>query len=250
MTHVQDGSARAETRLTVLQSSPDVGLDRFAQWLDVPVRLVRLDQGEPVPSLAEVGHGLLVLGGEMTAHSDAEAPWLPAVRALLAETSRTGVPTLGICLGAQLLAVARGGRVQVAAPPGPEIGVVDLRWRPDAAADALVGPLLAGRITPQVTWHDDAVVDLPSGAVWLASSAMYPYQAFRIGSAWGVQFHPEVSPATVAAWAAGRDDVDELDLVTDLAAREEQVTSLARGLAQRFSELVRTRADEDTCVSA
>ena len=191
MTRVQDDSARAETRLTVLQNSPDVGLDRFAQWLDVPLRVVRLDQGEPVPSLAEVGHGLLVLGGEMTAHSDAETPWLPAVRALL-----------------------------------------------------------AGRSTPQITWHDDAVVDLPSGAVWLASSATYPYQAFRIGSAWGVQFHPEASPATVAAWAAERDEVDEADVVNDLAARDEQVTALARGIAQRFAELVRARADEDTCVSA
>ena len=57
---------------------------------------------------------------------------------LNALASAAGLPTLGICLGAQLLAVATGGRVQVAAPPGREAGVIDVHPRPEAAADALL----------------------------------------------------------------------------------------------------------------
>src|SRR3954465_2153829 len=94
--------------VTVIQSPPDVHLDHFAGWLagsnaDLELRVVAAFAGEPVPPADEVGDGLVVLGGHMSAHSDADAPWLPEVRALLADASRTGVPTLGICLGAQLL---------------------------------------------------------------------------------------------------------------------------------------------------
>ena len=112
--------------VTVIQSSPDVPLDRFGEWLgDVELRIVAAFAGESVPVAHEVGDGLVVLGGHMSTYDDATAPWLPELRALLADASTQGVPTLGICLGAQLLAVARGGRVQVSAPPGRESGVVD-----------------------------------------------------------------------------------------------------------------------------
>jgi GMP synthase (glutamine-hydrolysing) len=235
--------------VTVIQSSADVDLDRFGDWLgDLELRVVAAQAGDRIPLADEVGDGVIVLGGHMSAHSDAVAPWLPEVRALLAATSGRGIPTLGICLGAQLLAVARGGRVQVAAPPGREAGIVDLRWRPEAAGDAVVGPVAAladGRHrTPQPSMHADAVVDLPRGAVWLASSAMYPYQAFRIGSAWGVQFHPEAGVDTLRAWASGYDDTDTDAVLTAFIAREAEVTAAGRALAESFAGLVRAQASK------
>lgn len=234
-------------RVTVVQSSPDVGLDRFAQWLTgVDLHLVRADLGDALPGPTEVGDGLLVLGGQMSAHDDAVAPWLRGLRDLLAVVSATDVPALGICLGAQLLAVARGGRVEVAAPPGREAGVVDVRWRPEAADDALLGPVaeLAGaaRTSRQPSMHADAVVDLPRGAVWLASSSMYPFQAFRIGSAWGVQFHPEAGDATLRAWAEQHDDVDTDAVLAQAAARADEVETTGRAVAESFTHLVRARA--------
>ncbi len=98
----------------------------------------------------------------------------------------------------------------VAAPPGREVGATRLFWRAEADTDPVLAPLATGDdpVRCVTSMHGDAIVELPSGAVWLASSNMYPYQAFRLGSALGVQFHPEASRAGFAAWCAGYDDVD------------------------------------------
>jgi GMP synthase (glutamine-hydrolysing) len=245
-------SVDVTVRLTVVQSSPDVPLDRFAGWWSpADLTLVRADLGEPVPSLDQVGDGLVVLGGHMSAYDDDGAAWLPALRSLLADAARSGVPTLGVCLGAQLLAVATGGRVQVAPPPGPEAGVVDIWWRPEATTEALVGPLVAGlpggvdrKATAQPTLHSDAVVDLPRDGVWLASSNQYPYQAFRVGSAWGVQFHPEASTTTMRDWATWDGTVDTEAILADYAAREDELVATGSVLAESFLTLVRERAEQ------
>ena len=231
--------------LTVVQLDAGVPLDRFAGWLDgVEVRLVRADLGDPLPA-ADALDGLLVLGGQMSALSD-DAPGIPATRALLADAVQAGVPTLGICLGAQLLAVATGGRVHVAAPPGRESGVVDVRWRPEAVGDALVGALVDvdvpedHRSTPMPSMHADAIVDLPRTATWLAHSRQYPYQAFRVGSAWGVQFHPEASPATL------HDDVDTAAVDVATAEHDASVARAGETIARTFAALVVARAGDRT----
>lgn len=244
----------------MLQNHPDVPLDRFDAWFaqaDEPVQLdlVRPFAGDHVPSLAECGDGLVVLGGHANAYDDESAPWLPATRALLAEAVKAQVPTLGLCLGAQLLAVATGGTVQVGAPPGREAGVIDLIPRPAAADDALLGPLAAdvpadhplGRrvLARMPSMHADAVVTLPPDAVWLASSAQYPYQAFRVGSAaWGLQFHPEASAQTMLAWARELGDVDVEAIAADLAEREPEIERAARLIALTFADLVADAAAE------
>ena len=237
--------------ITVVQNGADVPLDYFSEWLDgVELHTVRAYAGERIPvGPDEIGDGLIVLGGQMSAVDDVVAPWLPATRALLAVASSAGVPTLGICLGAQLLAVARGGRLQVAAPPGYEAGVVDIGWRPEAVGDPLLDALqdltLADdrRSTPMPSMHGDAVVDLPRGAAWLASSAMYPYQAFRIGSAWGLQFHPEAGAELLAEWAGLHGDVDTAAVLAAYAAREPEISAAGRAIARAFVTLVCERAD-------
>jgi GMP synthase (glutamine-hydrolysing) len=188
-------------RILVVEHEPSCPLDRFAGWLadaGAMIDTLRPYAGAPLPP-RPAHDALVVLGGHMGAYDDAEAPWLPGVRDLLAAAVADGTPTLGICLGAQLLAVACGGRVEVGGP-GPEAGVVDARWRAEAADD----PLMAGLPDPfpGPSMHHDAVTELPTGAVWLAETAMYPHQAFRLGAAaWGVQFHPEVSLPTFTEWA-------------------------------------------------
>ena len=242
--------------VTVVQLDAAVPLDRFADHLDGVVgEPVRAYAGEH-PGPADRLEGLVVLGGNMSAHDEHE-PGIPETRALLADAVRAGVPTLGICLGAQLLAVATGGRVDVAAPPGREAGVVDVRWRPEAAADPLVGALAADaertatRSTPMPTMHADAVVDLPRHAAWLAASRTYPYQAFRVGdAAWGLQFHPEASPELMDAWSADAGDPAEERAAIAAAVRgvDEQVRADGARLAATFAGLVAVRAAERTPV--
>jgi GMP synthase (glutamine-hydrolysing) len=242
--------------LTVVQLDDTVPLDRFAAHLDgVRVRLVRADRGEDAGPAKDLD-GLLVLGGRMSAYDDQE-PGVTATRALLAEAVAAGVPTLGICLGAQLLAVATGGQVHVAAPPGRESGVVDVRWRPEAATDPLLGALAADaeaagtRSTPMPAMHADAVVDLPRGASWLAASRMYPYQAFRVGErAWGVQFHPEASPATMHRWAvdAGDPAAEVAAVDAAVAAADDRMRADGARVAATFARLVLARAGDRAAV--
>jgi len=110
------------------------------------------------------------------------------------------LPTLGVCLGGQLLAVANGGQV-APNPDGPEFGAQLIAKRAASANDPLFGPL---PITPDVIqWHFDAINSLPPGALQLASSPGCAVQAFRLGRlAWGIQFHIETTPEIVRGWAA------------------------------------------------
>jgi GMP synthase (glutamine-hydrolysing) len=223
-------------RVVVIEHEPGCPLDRFGGWLrGVEIEVVRPHAGDSVP--AYVRDGLIVLGGQMSAYDDGVAPWLPAVRDLLARSAADGVPTLGICLGAQLLAVACGGRVEVAAAAGRESGVIDVRWRPEAALD----PLVAGLADPfpGPSMHADAVVELPPDSTWLGRSELYPHQAFRVGAAaWGVQFHPEVSLPTFTGWAREHPEVDVETVTAEFKRRDGQVAAAGRALAERFAERV------------
>jgi GMP synthase-like glutamine amidotransferase len=159
----------------------------------------RVFAGDPVPAEVAGWDGLVVMGGPVSAASDEGFPSRPTELALLADALRAGVPTLGVCLGAQLLALAGGGPVY-SGERGPEIG-----WSPVSLVAARHDdPLLAG-LPDELTvlqWHGDTF-GLPPGGQLLASSERYPNQAFRLGdAAWGLQFHLEVTAAAVEGFAA------------------------------------------------
>ncbi len=134
----------------------------------------------------------------------------PAELALLAEALRLGVPTIGVCLGAQLLAVA-AGRIGVSkGPSGPEIGWGTVELTPACAADPLLAELPAR--LEVMHWHGDTF-DLPQGAIHLIENPTYVNQGFRVGdTAWGLQFHLEVDEDAVdgflEAFAAEAASVD------------------------------------------
>ncbi|MGH9091723.1 MAG: type 1 glutamine amidotransferase, partial [Acidimicrobiales bacterium] len=171
----------------------------------VAVDVREVGDGAPLPAGAGGLDGLVVMGGPMSARSDQGFPTRGAEVVLLADAVARGVPTLGVCLGAQLLAAAAGGRVEPGGA-GAEIG-----WGPvHLAAAAADDPLLAGVAGPSgvldvLHWHGETFT-LPPAAVLLASSDRYPHQAFRLGPrAWGLQFHVEVDLGGVRAFvdAAG-----------------------------------------------
>lgn len=185
-------------RVTVLQPEHEVPLDRFEGWLLRHVRLSVVPlETKDVPNLDAIGDGLIVLGGRTHAHADER--WIGKVKDLMADLHAIDIPVLGICLGHQVLAEALGGEVTVAHPNGLEEGAVDLEWAAEAAADPVVGGAVAvGGPVPMS--HHDAVTRLPEGALSLARTATYEHAAFRLGSAWGVQFHPEASPELMQHW--------------------------------------------------
>ena len=194
-------SAAPERPILVIENDLDAPVARLGRWLrEAGAELVVCtpETGQPVPADLTGYSALVVLGGEMNAYDDAAAPWLPQVRRLLANAVRAELPTLGVCLGAQLLAVAAGGRVSAAETP--EYGWQLVAKRQAAADDPLFREL---PITPDVLqWHVDEVSELPPGAVLLASSPVCAVQAFRVGRlAWGVQFHIETTPEIVTEWA-------------------------------------------------
>jgi GMP synthase (glutamine-hydrolysing) len=179
--------------VTVIQHVPFEGPALIRDVLreqDIEVDVVRIDLGMPVPS-AESVDALVVMGGPMGAFDDLDHPHLPAERELLAACVRSGKPVLGVCLGAQLLAASLGGCVHRG--PAPEVGIGTVQLTEEGRRDPVLGPV------PELAvlhWHQDTF-ELPDGATLLANSARYRHQAFRLGNAYGLQFHVEIDDAAL-----------------------------------------------------
>jgi GMP synthase (glutamine-hydrolysing) len=227
-------------RALIVQHTPSEGLGWLQEWLPdagVHVHPIHPYLGHRVPPSVE-GDALIVLGGPMGATDDEQAPWLPAVRSLLATAVDDGVPTLGICLGAQLLATAAGGEV-ARGSAGPELGYGDV--------DVTVSDdLLTAGSLPVVQWHYDAVTRLPDDAVLLGSSDRYAVQAFRVGDvAWGLQFHIEATLPMVADWAAS--DAEQIrtllqctpeDVVGGVTDAQPRLLAAGELVARRFAAVI------------
>jgi GMP synthase (glutamine-hydrolysing) len=235
-------------RVLVLQHDPTCPPAAFEDWLEeagchLDVR--HAYSGDEQPGVRPYD-GLLVLGGPMDAGDDAAHPWLPLTRERIREAAGLGVPTLGICLGHQLAALALGGAVG-RNPHGPRIGVLEVGWEAEVLLDPLVDRIAGeGRA---VYWNQDVVTALPPDAEVLARGAGGEVQAARLApTVWGVQFHPEADVALVMAWA----DTDTGLLpaagltaeavVSQTVAAERELVEAWRPLAGAFARMVRGRA--------
>lgn len=212
---------------------------RALDGLPITTRTVVDDPAPRLPAVTDLA-GLVVMGGPQDADDDAGHPGLAAERRLLAEAVDAGVPTLGVCLGMQLLALALGAPLH--RRHGTEIGFAPV----DVVAP---DPLLAaaGSRPTVLHWHSDAV-DLPAGATLLAATATTPVQAFRAGSAVGTQFHLEVDAGVLDLWLSTPQMVADLERAEVDAIRLASRQHLAAlrpaadlGLAS-FADAVRERA--------
>ncbi len=187
----------------VRNESPDPGVHVVTalEQAGLPFRFVTPALGEPLPDLDET-IGLVVLGGSQHADEYEAHPYLLDEQKLLASAIDRSVPVLGICLGAQVLGLAAGGKLL----PSP---VRELGFNP-------VQPPTAGRQDPITAgynpgdlvfhWHED-IVSMPAGAVVLLRGEQVSEQAYRFGrNAWGLQFHPEVTMEVIEQWLVAHGD--------------------------------------------
>lgn len=217
----------------------------IGEWLeDAGMRLDvrRPYRGEPLPTDLTGNAAMVVLGGSMNAYADRTSPWLADVKELLRQAAADATPTLAICLGHQLAAVALGGAARPN-PRGQQIGVLPMGWTAAAAEDPLFGALTDVRAGVQ--WNDDVVHELPPEAVVLAETEHGELQVARFApTVWGVQLHPEVGEHIIRAWAENDRhsyqergiDIDEY--VEQVAAARTELRAGWRRLSDRFGELV------------
>jgi GMP synthase-like glutamine amidotransferase len=206
-------------RIAILQHNEieHAGILRdFMREAGIAFDVTALDEGEPPPDL-DPYDALIVLGGSMGPLDYDDYPWLIDETAKIREAVvERALPTLGICLGHQLLAAALGGRLGHMAQA--EAGVVDIAYNEAGKRD----PLFAGvaDIAPSFQWHEWQVVELPPGALPLAGSPLCAVQAMRAGPrAWGVQFHIEIFDGTLDEWLAPPGHVEDLQSILGPDAR-------------------------------
>lgn len=141
---------------------------------------------------------LVVLGGPVSVYDQADFPFLAAEIDIIKQRLQQDLPTIGICLGAQLIAAAAGAAVYPGLE-GKEIGWSLLTLTPAGKRSTLA----ALETTPVLHWHGDTF-DLPADATLLASSGLYEHQAFSIGNnILALQFHPEVLAHNMEHWFIG-----------------------------------------------
>jgi GMP synthase-like glutamine amidotransferase len=225
----------------VFRHAPLEGIGSIADALDrhqiacTIVGLTAPGPQPPTPGALSAPSGLILMGGPMSVNDD--LPWIPHEIAAIREAVRRGIPVLGVCLGAQLIARALGARVYP--NPEKEIGWAPLHWTPAAATDRL----FHGFSEPETVfqWHGETF-DLPPGAQHLAYSAACRHQAFRVGgNVYGIQFHPEVTPAIIEDWVlqdAACGDLREATVPIDPHAHARRLAEIAATIFDRWCALL------------
>ena len=247
-------------RIIVIEHEEGTDARRLGDWLEAagaqldvrrPYRALVADDSldapaalATIPTLQEFrapGVGLLVLGGQAGPVDDDDNPWFPAVRELLAASAQGEFASLNVCLGGEMLTEALG--TPVVHRVVPQVGVMTGHLREEAADDPLFSQVPAQ--FPVVLWHG-LQMELPDGAVHLVDGTDAPVQAFRVGRAWGTQFHLEADTALLRGWVEASGGLPEtlpddltVDAVVDpVTEAEPELEAAMTPVARAFVEVL------------
>lgn len=228
-------------RVLMVINSTESGPRRAGEWLrEAGIETVDVvAETTPLPENLDGFDGLVMLGGGLLPYEDENAPWLATERELARQAIDADLPTLGICLGGQLLAHVGGGEVR-GEYGTPESGAVLITTTAAGRNDPVLGVL--GEGAHMIENHVDQITQLPADAVLLGRSTDVENQAFRIGKrVWGLQFHPEVNAERIAQWdesALGKKGFDREKLVAKARAVDGENTRASKALIDAFAEQV------------
>lgn len=200
----------------------------------IPYRIIELSRGDVIPETDNF-NTLIIMGGPMSVNDDID--YIRREVDLVKDFIANGKKVFGVCLGAQIMAKALGAKIYVG--PQKEIGWYDIELTEEGLKDQFMRSLA---IHPEVGdlwkrfkvfhWHGETF-DIPHGAVRLASSSLYPNQAFRYGNnAYAFQFHIEVSKGMIYDWFKN----EPIDL-NKLKEETEEFYDIYNARARRFYEL-------------
>ncbi len=190
--------------ILIFRHAPHEGPGYLAEYLDrqrLPHRLIRIDQGDAVPSSIDGISGIVLMGGPMSVNDP--LPWIPKVMELIRRAVATDLPVLGHCLGGQLISKALGGAITK--NPIKEIGWLPVRRVSGPLADSWLDGLPAE--FEVFHWHGETF-SIPPGATRILGSHDCANQAFVIGKTLAFQCHVEMTSGMVREWA--RVGADEL----------------------------------------
>ena len=167
-------------------------------------RIVELGAGDQLPKDPQAFKALIVLGGPMNVDEEDIYPFLKPENDFIGQALKDGVPYLGICLGAQLLAKAAGAKVVKS--PVKEVGWYHIALTAEGKTDPLFKDFRAQ--DPVYQWHGD-MFEIPVGGQLLATAQGCPHQALKVGdNAYGLQFHVEITEQSIKEWCAAYSRTD------------------------------------------
>src|SRR3989339_23330 len=160
----------------------------------IPLNIIELSSGDHLPALTDSIDGVISMGGPMNVYQEAIHPFLRDEAVFIRDVVKKEIPFLGICLGAQMLAKALGARVRRASR-------MELGWHQvPLTTHGVIDPLFeyTDSVLDVFQWHEDRF-ELPYYGTLLGENEVCP-QAFKVGTAYGLQFHVEATPQMIEAW--------------------------------------------------
>jgi GMP synthase-like glutamine amidotransferase len=228
--------------VAIFRTSRSEGPAYFATYLErrsIPLQLIALDEGVPVPGDPRAFSGLCFMGGPMSVND--ELPWIAPALQLIREAVRKDVPVIGHCLGGQLMSKAFGGAVRRNAYK--EIGWGEVRVADNGVAREWLGELQAFET---FQWHGETF-SIPPGATRVLENAHCENQAFALGKHLGLQCHVEMTEELIRLWVRG--GADEMraaarspavqspeDITADLESRLARLHEVANRLYDKWTE--------------